>query len=88
MPYLNLGDKEDFTHLIQLYQAAHPDYRAKNEALRDAAGLEEGEYWISLAMAQDLAAWAMARHLITRASAQHLVETMTQLHAAGLKERP
>jgi hypothetical protein len=84
MPFLDVRDFDDFTHLLQLYQAAHPDYQAQNEAMRESAARAD-VYFLSRAMVQDLAAWGLTRQLVTPADAQHMVAVMEFLHAVRLE---
>jgi hypothetical protein len=79
MPYLDLNEYENYQHLCQLFFAAHPAYRATNEALR-ADTASPGEYFLTPSMARELATWARARALITRTTAAWLMgiaRTMT-----------
>ena len=53
MPYLDVCDEEDFAHLMQLYQAAHPHCQVKHAARREDTCLE-GDYFLSVETAHDL----------------------------------
>jgi hypothetical protein len=73
MPYLDMRDPDNFTHLVQLFYAAHPQYRRDHEALRVQAE-DPGGYWLSAPIMQAMARWARERHLITRQTAARLVD--------------
>ena len=71
MPY-DLQTPADFLALFQVFLAAHPHHRAATEAMREVAQMP-GDYFASLPMVEEMAAWARKRHLMTRRSAQELV---------------
>ena len=73
MPYFDLADYDQYTHLVQLFLAAHPARREVNEAIRAQEG-KPAEYFFSSDMMREIAAWAQGRHLITRKDAARLVE--------------
>ncbi len=73
MPYLDLNDHDNFVHLMQLYQAAHPALQAINATCREETGLAD-TYFSSPEDLLDMAAWGRKRHLITKASARRLAE--------------
>jgi hypothetical protein len=78
MPYLDISDPDNFTYLLQLFYAAHPHYQQGNERVRQSSGLAQ-DYFLSMPIARELAAWARKRHLITRAAAARIVEVMESL---------
>jgi hypothetical protein len=69
---MDISEEDTFVHLIQLFLAAHPQYQADNEGIRQQEGLPQG-YFVSVPMAQELARWARDKHLITRKAADRLV---------------
>ena len=80
MPYLDLTDHENYVHLLQLFQAAHPGYRQDNATIRAKYDMPD-QYFLSLEMTKELAAWGRKRHLITRKDADRLVEIATNAFA-------
>src|SRR5712691_2844596 len=80
MPYLDLDDDDNSIHLCQLFFAAHPEHRERNDAIR-ADATRTGKYFFTPDMAGEMATWARHRHLITRKVAARLVDVATRLTA-------
>jgi len=80
MPYLDMQDREQWLHLVQLFLAAHPQYQALNAAIRDQEG-QPDQYFLSADMIYALARWARGRHLLTRKDAARLTELAPRVFA-------
>jgi hypothetical protein len=80
MPYLDLANEEDLTHLLQLYAAATPTYRAKMAEMRDVSGLDQ-QYFLNAQSAADLCAWARQRNLVRGKQAAVFVAGWRQFEA-------
>lgn len=72
MPYFDITTPEDFMQLFQVFVAAHPHHRAATEAMREKTQMP-GDYFASLPMVEEMAAWARERQLITRRTARAMV---------------
>jgi hypothetical protein len=75
----DLQTPADLLALFQGFLAAHPHHRAATEAMREVAQMP-GDYFASLPMVEEMAAWARKRHLMTRRSAQELVARAARFH--------
>jgi hypothetical protein len=82
MPYLDMSDADNFVHLYQLFLATHPHYQQENEKMRAHTGLAD-EYFLSLPMAREVAAWARERRLLRRKDAARLVEVAERIDQSG-----
>jgi hypothetical protein len=81
MPYLDITQPDEFTHIIQLFLAAHPDIHDTHEKIRAQLG-DSQAYMVSKKMLHAMAAWGRERQLITRQAAQHMRTVADAMQAA------